>query len=267
MTNIMRYLALSVVLLLAASASTGIKAQSSPDEVAQNIEIVRRWLAISTSSDLAGAEDLLAAQHTQHIVDGTSVLPPAQRLEEIRKRRGVGGRVTLHQVDLFGQRDKVCVLYSAQTSTGPRSGVEVYRVTASKIAETWVDSQARGTLWKWDPAPNGDSSPPANEQVFRRWYEDIYPKADWQSVPGVAGPIFVRHETEEFEMSADEYGQRLRTLFARTGPLRFEYEVIAGADKIAVIGRGASGRGFLQAWRVRDGKLVDSWWAPGGAAW
>jgi hypothetical protein len=175
----------------------------------------------------------------------------------------------MQQVEYFGEGNRVCVLYAIQSPDGDVSGVQIYRIEDSKIAETWVSGSAAGQLWTWDPAITGDKTPNANKAVIRRWYDEVYRHRDWQRVPEVAGPVFLRHEaTGTFEATAEEHSKRLlRGFESGAGPMVLEYQVIAGSDKVAVIGTyPARGWNWVQAWRVRDGKLVESWW-PGFTEW
>ena len=49
-------------------------------------------------------------------------------------------------------------------------------------------------------------------------------------------------------MGPEEYRDRLSRMFGSS--LRLRYEVVAGHDKVAVIGRVPMGGGSFKAWRV-----------------
>lgn len=227
--------------------------------------VVRSWVQQSLAGDFGGADTLLAFPVTFHDVSGTTVLSRVEFIDRLVSQRRQRGEPHLAQLEVFGERDKAFVIYSAESSGGGESAVRAYRVAEGRIAEEWRGPTAEGLRWSWEPAEDGD--PESNRRVLARWYEEIYPTGDWQSVPQVVGAAFLRHEDREFTMVPEEYAQRLRGLFDLTGPLRFDYEVVSAGDKVAVIAHGSRGRGYLQVWRVREGRLVESWWVPGGTAW
>ena len=105
--------------------------------------------------------------------------------------------------------------------------------------------------------------------ILRRWYEDMYAQGRYlELAPQLCGPVFVRHEgTGTFSATAEEHAARLQKGTGGSGRL-FHYRVFAEGDKVGVI--GLSPNGWVQAWRVAGGKLVESWWVGAriaGAAW
>lgn len=238
-------------------------AYSAENQVQENIALVKHWLEIVGSDDFSKASQFLSKEFIVHENGETVVLSPEQRAQQIYELRQSYGQTSIHQLELFGERDKVVAIYSLKTSDVPVSLVQIFRVKESKIEETWTGPVAIGALWEWNAEIYGDTDTKANSLVLRRWYDEIYKEAKWQLVPEVAGPNYIRHELSEFQITGEEYSQRLRQIFKMLGGQDFEYEVIAGADKVAVIGHLGS-QSWVQAWRVKDGKLVESWWGSVG---
>ena len=235
---------------------------SAENQVQENIELVRQWLEIVVDGDLSKSNQFLSNEYTVHENNELIVMSPEERAQQNNEKRQQRGQSSFHQLELFGERDKVVAIYSLKTSDAPISLVQIFRVKGAKIEETWVGTVATGVLWEWNADIYGDTDSKANALVLHRWYDEIYKEANWQLVPEVAGPNYIRHEISEHQMTGEEYSQRLRSLFKIFGgfsDIEDKYEIIAGADKIAVIGKWLDTT-FTQAWRVKDGKLVESWW-------
>ena len=238
-------------------------AYSADNQVQENIALVRKWLEIMVSDDFSQANQFLSKEYIVHVNNETIVVSPEQRAQQAYDQRQQRGQSSFHQLELFGERDKVVAIYSLKTSNEPVSLVQIFRVNDSKIEETWAQPIAKGVLWEWNADIYGDTNKQANALVLGRWYDEIYKEANWQLVPEVAGPDYIRHERNKFQITGEEYSQLLRSFFKMVGGMDFEYEVIAGTDKVAVIGKFRD-RNWVQAWRVKDGKLVESWWAAAG---
>jgi predicted SnoaL-like aldol condensation-catalyzing enzyme len=234
---------------------------SADDQVQENIVVVRQWIETVVDDDSSKANQFLSSEY---IVHGETVLVSRkQRVQKPYDQRLQRGQSSFHQLELFGERDKVVALYSLKTAHEPVSGIQIFRMKNSKIEETWAQ-QAIGVLWEWNADIYGDTNAQANALVLDRWYGEVYKEANWQLVPEVAGPNFFRHENREFQMTGEEYKQRLRSFFKiMGGGMDIKYEVIAGVDKVAVIAKWRD-TNWVQAWRVKDGKLVESWWVETG---
>ena len=234
---------------------------SAYSQIDNNVEIVSKWLHTSLTGDLTEASSLLSDTIVIHQGTDSTELTREQWIQDLAEARKERGESSIHQIELFGQRDKVVAIYALQTTTGPMNTVQAFRVSDNQIVEAWPFRFVKGALWSWDPEITGDTDVKSNAAAFAPWYEDVYATVNWKRVPELTGPRFIRHERTEFEMNQEEYSQRLRQLFERVGPRKFDYEMVAGRDKVAVIAKGPGGAYFVQAWRVRDGKLVESWWA------
>ena len=250
------------VLAFSGADATKLAAQRSAGAIASNQYVVDQWAHAALLGDWQAATPLLADVHTLHDATGTTQVSREARLEQLAAEWQTKRGIAVRQIEVFGDQDKICLLYAADTEDGPVSAVEFHRVADGRIVESWRSFTATGVAWMWNPEAVGDLEGAANRRVLQRWYDDMWAKGDWRSVPELAGPTFQRHEDREFEMSADQYAERVRTALDVMGPLQFDYDVITGRDKVSVIGHGPNGGLFLQAWRVREGKLVESWWVP-----
>jgi predicted SnoaL-like aldol condensation-catalyzing enzyme len=259
-------LACSVV-ATAGALPTHLVAQRTSDVRAAPPQVVQRWVEAVFAGDWETAGNLTASQYTLHDTSGTTVLGRQDLLGQLAEEWHARGSVAMRQIEVFGDQDKIFVLYAADTQQGHISAVECHRVADGRVVETWRSGTAEGLAWSWDSAAFGDSDVATKRRVFSRWYDGVYGTADWRSIPEVVGDSFVRHEDREFVMSAEEYTDRIRPFLETTGPLKFDYDVVTGADKVAVIGRTPDGLGFLQAWRVSNDRLVESWWVPVTARW
>ena len=255
-------LAISLIFYLLIAAIFAIPASG---QVPTNEELVEQWFTKAVEGNAVEAQELLGNQVIIHANGSTVQVSREARVQQVTDQLREFPDARIHQIELISQRDKVIVIYSLQSSVGPVSGVQGFRVESGRILEIWANNITQGVLWTWDEAVVGDTDINANTDVMRQWYEDIYAVADWDLVPEVAGPTYLRHEDSVFEMTGEEYAERLRSSFGQFGPLAIDYEVIAARDKVAVIAELAETPVFpvyVQVWRVRNGKLVESWWAP-----
>ncbi len=241
-------------------------------QVEENKAVVHRWMYemwAERNWDLV--PELVGPEYVRHESDGTRVVTAEQYRDQLRENVGEQGPDGYAQVDMFGEGDKVVVIWSVE-SPAPVSSVQVYRVADGKLVETWYSRIVQGYAWRWDRTVSAaDVSPADSKAVLQRWYGEVYEKRQIELVPELAGPTFRRHEFDqprrgvsaEFEMTSAEYQNTLEA-FIPEGGLSVEYEVIAADDKVAVIASAVIGSGrvhYVQAWRVAGGKFVESWFA------
>ena len=101
-----------------------------------------------------------------------------------------------------------------------------------------------------------------SKAALRRWYDDMWAKKDFALVPEIAGPLYTRHEASGSRtITAEEYRDSLLGLAAATiEDLR--YHLVAEGDRVVAIGSWTfNGKqwDWVQAFRVEDGKLVETW--------
>ena len=168
------------------------------------------------------------------------------------------GPTTRSQHEVFGELDRVAWISSWTRGGRDFSVVVVYRFRDGKIVERWPGATAP-VRWEWEPTVvAGDTE--ATREVHRRWYDEMYATGKYlELAPQLCGPLFVRHEpTGTFSATAAEHATRLSAIGSG---MSFPYEVVAEGNMVAVIGGSKRFGAFTQAWRVADGRLVESWWA------
>ena len=101
-----------------------------------------------------------------------------------------------------------------------------------------------------------------SKEALRRWYDDMWAKKDFALVPELAGPLYTRHETSGTRVvTAEEYRDSLLALAdAVIEDLR--YHLVAEGDRVVAIGSwrfNGQQWDWVQAFRVEDDKLVETW--------
>ena len=101
-----------------------------------------------------------------------------------------------------------------------------------------------------------------SKEALRRWYDDMWAKKDFALVPELAGPLYTRHETSGTRVvTAEEYRDSLLGLAdAVIEDLR--YHLVAEGDRVVAIGSwrfNGQQWDWVQAFRVEDDKLVETW--------
>lgn len=113
-----------------------------------------------------------------------------------------------------------------------------------------------------------------SKAVLRRWYDDMWAKKDFALVPEIAGPRYTRHESSGSRtITAEEYRDSLLGL-ADASIEDLRYHLVAEGDRVVAIGSwlfNGQQWDWVQAFRVEDDKLVETWlsgigttsnWAP-----
>ena len=106
--------------------------------------------------------------------------------------------------------------------------------------------------------------------ILHRWYDEVYNQKDLSLMPELAGPEFIRHESEgTWITSIEEHMKRVKGMFksGETTKGSRNYAIIAEKDKVAALGTGYSPKGeveyyWVQVFRLENGKLVETWF-PG----
>ncbi len=99
--------------------------------------------------------------------------------------------------------------------------------------------------------------------VLRRWYDEMWSKKNFDLIPELAGPDYVRHEMGGTRtISAEDYRDQTAQVAADWTIADMRYSLVAEADKVVAIGSWkVNGRqmDWVQAFRVEQGKLVETW--------
>ncbi|MBK6561296.1 nuclear transport factor 2 family protein [Candidatus Amarobacter glycogenicus] len=229
--------------------------------VEDTLRVFQAWNdLVWARADWDRVPEFAGPRYTRHEPNGTRVVTAEEYAREIRARNP--GPVRFDQV-AFAEDDMAFVTWTRDGQQGPVSSVQAYRVAGGRLVESWV-SAAVPVAWPSAP-PIGEGDPEANKALLRRWYEEMYAGRRFAELaPELCGPVFIRHEAAgTFEVTAEEHAERLQAKYGALppGPVA-PYRALAAGDRVGVIGddRGRQ-HGFVQVWRVEDGKFVESWFA------
>ena len=228
------------------------------DTVRANKQVVVDFHDRLRDGDLGGIADAFATEWTDHTGAG-AVQRTAANLALGAQSLLALGPTTRAQREVFGEGDRVAWISTFTRGGQDFSVVVVYRLAGGKIVERWPGATA-AVRWAWEPvAVAGDTD--ATRAVHRRWYEEMYGQGRYlELAPQLCGPVFLRHEpTGTFSATAEEHAARLHQGM-QGRPVVMNYDVVAEGRMVAVVGTYQGGA-WTQAWRVADGKLVESWWA------
>ena len=99
--------------------------------------------------------------------------------------------------------------------------------------------------------------------ILTRWYDEMWAKKAFHLVPEIAGPTYVRHEMGGTrEISAEDYRDQLLASAQDWEISDFTYRLITEGDFATAIGSWkVNGKqwDWVQAFRVADGKIVETW--------
>ena len=99
--------------------------------------------------------------------------------------------------------------------------------------------------------------------VLRRWYDEMWSRKEPALVTELAGPDYVRHEPGGTRtISAQEYRGQLEAMMPKLDVQDLEYDLIAEGDRVVAIGSwrlNGTPQNWVQAFRVENGKLVETW--------
>lgn len=99
--------------------------------------------------------------------------------------------------------------------------------------------------------------------VLSRWYDDMWARKRFDLVPELAGPVYTRHEANGTrQVTAEEYRDALAGSLAEAVVEDLRYRLIAEDDRVVAIGTwriDGQQWDWVQAFRVEDGKLVETW--------
>lgn len=228
------------------------------------LRVIHAWYGMR--GDWTRVTELAGPEYIRHEPAGTRTVTGEQVREELNAR----GYAVQWEYNAFAEGDIAFVTWVARdTPRGDMSGVQAYRVAGGKLVETWLSGIAPVA---WELCPVGKGDPDANKALLRRWYEEMYEQRRFAELaPQLCGPVFTRHEASgTFDVTAEEHGARLAEAITardrREGRTQMvpDYRVFAAGDRVGVIATARSNGSYVQAWRVENGKFVESWW-PGFA--
>lgn len=240
-----------------------VRATVTADET---LRVLRDWSdLVWARCDWGRVPEFAGPEYTRHEPNGSRVVAAEELAQELQGRYSEPVRFDDAR---FAEDDTALVTWTMHDRPGgPISGVQAYRVAGGKLVETWISAMAP-VVWP-SPPPIGEGDPEANKDLLRRWYEEMYEQRRFEELaPQLCGPVFTRHEaTGTFDVTAKEHGARLATAVAARDadvgptPLIPAYRVFAAGDRVGVIADSGRTGSYVQAWRVENGKFVESWWA------
>lgn len=231
------------------------------------MRVVEAWYDHASRGEWERIPGVAGPAYTRHEPDGTRVVTGDEYAAEIRDQLQKRG-VLRWEPTAFADGDMAFVTLVARgTPTGDISTVQAFRVADGKLVETWISAIAP-VAWP-RPAPIGPGDPDANKRLLRRWYDEVHEQRRFAELtPQFCAPIFTLHDaTGTFDFTAEEHGQRLADAVAardaREGrtPLVAGYRAFSAGDGIGVIATAPGSGPYVQAWRVENGKFVETWWA------
>jgi hypothetical protein len=99
--------------------------------------------------------------------------------------------------------------------------------------------------------------------VLRRWYDEMWSKKNFDLIPELAGPDYVRHDMGgSRSVTAEEYRDQTRAIASGWEIRNLRYALVAEGDRVVSIGSwSVDGRqmDWVQCFRVANGKLVETW--------
>jgi len=226
------------------------------------LRVIHDWYGMR--GDWTRVPELAGPEYIRHEPAGTRTVTGEQVREELNAR----GYTIQWEYTAFAEGDIAFVTWVARnTPQGDMSGVQAYRVAGGKLVETWISAIAP-VAWP-RPAPIGPGDPDANKRLLRRWYEEVHEQRRFAELtPQFCAPVFTLHDaTGSLDVTAEEHGQRLADAVAardaREGrtPLVAGYRAFSAGDRIGVIATAPGSGPYVQAWRVENGKFVETWWA------
>jgi len=238
----------------------------------QTRQAVQNWLDLMWGErDWARVPEFVGPKFTRHEPSGTRTVTPEAYAEELAE---LPSRSVETSFDIFADGNIAFVIWTASAEgVGDLSSVQAYRVADGKLVETWY-SAIVPVRWPLSPSSVDGGDPEAGRSLLSRWYDEMYDDQRFTELgPELSGATFIRHEANgTFSETAEEHAERLATGYAAlkaiggVGGSTPDRRLFAGADKAGVIGFDRKRRrAWVQAWRIADGKFVESWW-PGFAS-
>lgn len=107
------------------------------------------------------------------------------------------------------------------------------------------------------------STTEASKAALNRWYDDMWFQKNFDLVPDCVGPSYTRHEAGGTRtITAEDYRDFLKTAMVDAVIADGRYRLIAEDDHVVAIGSwtfNGEQWDWVQAFRVENGKLVETW--------
>ena len=248
---------------------------STAEQNRQNTAVVRRALEeVWGKGNLSVIPEIYQSTYVAHSPTVGEIQGTEGVKQVIAAYRGAFPDITFTTEDLLSQGDKVVTRWTARgtqkgeffgaPATGKRmtfTGLEIHRLTAGKIAETW------GIWQQVEETGYGSGVYNENKTIARRFIEEVYNQRNITAVNELVADNCV-----------DRFKQSVSMFLILTAVPDFRIsieEIVAEADKVAVrstlygthsasfLGIPASGRPIttnrIDVFRLEGGKIIESW--------
>ncbi len=109
-----------------------------------------------------------------------------------------------------------------------------------------------------------------NRQVLEHWYNNMWGKTDFDLIPSIAAPLYLRHDITGANnlMPAENYRDMLKPVLGHLEVQAFTYYLVCEGEYVGALGRyllpGDKQWDWVQLFRVGDGRLQETWLAGMG---
>lgn len=104
-----------------------------------------------------------------------------------------------------------------------------------------------------------------NRAVLQRWYDQMWGRTDFDLIPEIAAPEYLRHDMTGANnlMPAEAYRDMLKPMLGHVGVQEFSYYLACEGDYLGALGRyilqGGVQWDWVQVFRIENGKLAETW--------
>jgi len=109
------------------------------------------------------------------------------------------------------------------------------------------------------------STEASNRAVLEHWYDHMWGRTDFDLIPDIAAPKYLRHDMTGANnlMPAEAYRDMLKPALGHLEVLEFQYYLVTEGDYVGALGRfileGDRQWDWVQVFRVADGRLAETW--------
>ncbi len=109
------------------------------------------------------------------------------------------------------------------------------------------------------------SSEASNRAVLEHWYDHMWGRTDFDLIPEIAAPNYLRHDMTGANnlMPAEAYRDMLKPVLGHLEVQEFQYYLVTEGDYVGALGRyileGDRQWDWVQVFRVGDGRLLETW--------
>lgn len=104
-----------------------------------------------------------------------------------------------------------------------------------------------------------------NRKVLEHWYDHMWGKTDFDLIPEIAAPEYLRHDMTGANnlMPAEKYRDMLKPVLGHLAVEEFQYYLVTEGDYVGALGRflleGGRHWDWVQVFRIEEGRLAETW--------